>query len=147
MDIEELARRVQAIEDAEAVKKLHQRYMDLMDDLRYDEVLDLFTEDAAIEVRNSGVKQGPEARRELYFGLRDMKKGVRDNGHLAIHPDITVNGDTATGTWLVYMLYEDPEGAWVQGRNEVAYRKENGGWKFSRLKFTRTLASRPDMYP
>jgi ketosteroid isomerase-like protein len=147
MNIEELARRVQAIEDAEEIKKLHQRYMDLMDDLKYEEVLDLFTEDAAIEVRNSGVKQGADARRELYLGMRDMKHGVRDNCHMAIHPDITVHGATASGTWLVYMLYEDPEGAWVQGRNEVDYRKENGRWKFSRLKFTRTLASRRDMYP
>jgi ketosteroid isomerase-like protein len=147
MDIEELARRVQAIEDTEAVKKLHQRYMDLMDDLRYGEVLDLFTEDAAIEVRDSGVLRGPGARRKLYLGLRDQKKGVRDNCHFAVHPDITVTGDTAAGTWLVYMLYEDPEGAWVQGRNEVEYRKEAGRWKISRLKFTRTLASRPDRYP
>jgi ketosteroid isomerase-like protein len=147
MDIEELARKVQAIEDAEAVKKLHQRYMDLMDDLRYDEVLDVFTEDASVEVRDSGVLKGTAARKKLYLGLRDMKKGVKDNCHFAVHPDITVNGNTATGTWLIYMLYEDPEGAWVQGRNEVAYRKENNTWKISRLKFTRTLASRPDMYP
>jgi ketosteroid isomerase-like protein len=147
MDIQELAGRVQAIEDAEAVKKLHQRYMDLMDDLRYEEVLDLFTEDASIEVRDSGVKRGPEERRKLYLGMGDMKKGVKDNCHMAIHPDISVSGDTATGTWLVYMLYEDPEGAWVQGRNEVDYRKEHGVWKIHRLKFTRTLASRPDMYP
>jgi hypothetical protein len=36
---------------------------------------------------------------------------------------------------------------WVQGLNEVEYRKEDGTWKISKLKFTRTLASRPDMYP
>lgn len=147
MDMEDLARRVRAIEDAEEIKKLHQRYMDLMDDLRYEEVLDLFTGDATIEVRDSGILRGPEARRKLYFSLRDQKQGVRDNCHLAVHPDITVDGDSASGTWLIYMLYEDPEGAWVQGRNEVEYRRENGYWKFSRLKFTRTLASRPDMYP
>ena len=147
MDIEELARRVRAIEDAEAIKKLHQRYMDLMDDLRYGEVPDLFTEDAEVDVRGSGPKRGRGEIQKLYFGLRDQKKGVRDNCHLAVHPDITVNGDTATGTWLIYMLYEDPEGAWVQGRNEVEYRREDGRWKIHRLKFTRTLASRPDMYP
>jgi hypothetical protein len=121
MDIEELARRVRAIEDAEEIKKLHQRYMDLMDALRYDEVPDLFTEDAEVDVRGSGPKRGRAELRKLYFGLRDQKHGVRDNGHLAAHPDITVNGDNATGTWLVYMFYEEPEGAWVQGRNEVEY--------------------------
>ena len=99
MDIEELARRVRAIEDAEAIKKLHQRYMDLMDDLRYGEVPDLFTENAEVDVRGSGPKRGRGEIQKLYFGLRDQKKGVRDNCHLAVHPDITVNGDTALPLW------------------------------------------------
>jgi ketosteroid isomerase-like protein len=146
MELEELAKRVTALEDVEAVKKLHQKYMDLMDYLRYDEVLDLFTEDAEVEVRNSGVKRGKREFAAIYEGIRSQRKG-RDNSHMAVHPDITVSGDTATGTWLIYMLFGPPEVEWVQGLNEVEYRKEDGTWKISKLKFTRTLASRPDMYP
>ena len=40
--IEELGKRLQALEDLETIKRLHQRYMDLMDNLMYEEVLDLF---------------------------------------------------------------------------------------------------------
>jgi len=36
---------------------------------------------------------------------------------------------------------------WVQGKHECEYVKENGQWKFSKLKFTRTLASQPSEYP
>ena len=62
-------------------------------------------------------------------------------------PESSVNADDAVGTWLIYMFFFSPTVEWVQGRNDVEYRKENGIWKISKLKFTRTLASKPDMYP
>ena len=52
MSLEDLERRVQALEDLEAIRKLHQNYINLMDNLQYEQVLDLFTEDAAVETRN-----------------------------------------------------------------------------------------------
>jgi ketosteroid isomerase-like protein len=148
MLLEELARRVQAIEDLEDIKRLHQRYINLMDNLQYKEVLDLFTEDATAEVRNSGVKRGKKEMEDIYLKMLAGKRGsVRYGGHLAIQPDITVDGDTARGTWLIYMLFSKPTVQWVQGKNECEYRKENGQWKISKLKFTRTLASDPSQYP
>ena len=148
MTLEEMEKRLQALEDLEEIKKLHQKYMDLMDYLRYEEVLDLFTEDAISEVRSSGIKRGKKALEDIYIGILAKNRGnIRDNAHMTIHPDITVDGNTAKGTWLVYMLFAKPQVNWVQGKNEVEYRKENGTWKISKLKFTRTLASDPSMYP
>lgn len=148
MSLEELERRVRALEDIEEIKKLHQHYIDLMDNLKYKEVLDLFTEDATSEVRNFGVKKGKKEMAEVYLDILAKKRGTtRFDGHLAIEPDITVNGNTAKGTWLIYMLFSKPEIQWVQGKNECEYRKENGTWKISKLKFTRTLASDPALYP
>ena len=147
MSLEELEKRIQALEDLEEIKKLHQKYIDLMDNLQYEEVLDLFTEDATSEVRNSGVKRGKKELAEIYLGLAKKRGPIRDDGHMAVEPDITVNGDTAKGTWLIYMLFPKPEIQWVQGKNECEYRKENGTWKISKLKFTRTLASDPALYP
>ncbi len=148
MNIEELEKRVKALEDLEEIKKLHQKYMSLMDALKYEDVLDLFTVDAEVQVRNSGVKKGREQMSEIYLGTLAKNRGsVRYDGHLVIQPDVTVTGDTAKGTWLVYMLFSRPTVQWVQGRNDVEYRKENGTWKISKLRFTRTLASDPAMYP
>ncbi len=146
MNIEELGKRVQAIEDMEAIKKLHQRYMDLMDNLQYKSVPDLFTADASVEIRDSGLKKGREEIEKMYLGIGATKKS-KDNCHMAVQPDITVTGDTASGSWLIYMFYLSPAVDWVQGRNDVEYRKENGIWKISKLKFTRTLASKKEMYP
>ena len=148
MSLEELEKRIQAIEDLEKIKKLHQHYINLMDNLQYQEVLDLFTEDATVEVRNSGVKRGRKEMSEIYIDTLARLRGTdRFEGHMAIEPDITVDGDTAEGTWIIYMLFSRPTIQWVQGINECKYRKENGEWKISKLKFTRTLASDPSMYP
>ena len=148
MSLEELEKRVKAIEDLEEIKKLHQNYIDLMDNLQYEKVLDLFTEDGTAEVRNSGVKKGRKGLAEIYTeGLAKKRGTSRYEGHMAIEPDITVSGNIAKGTWLIYMLFSKPTIQWVQGKNECEYRKENGKWKISKLKFTRTLASDPSLYP
>ena len=148
MSIEDLEKRIQVLEDLEEIKKLHQKYVTLMDNLKYEEVLNLFTDDATSEVRNSGVKKGRKEMEYIYLEMLGKKRGpVRYDGHLAIQPDITVDGDTAKGTWLIYMLFSNPTVRWVQGKNECEYRKENGVWKISKLKFTRTLASDPSLYP
>ena len=146
--LEDLEKRIQAIEDLEEIKKLHQNYINLMDNLKYEEVLDLFTEDAVCEVRNSGPKKGRKQLEDIYLVMLGQKRGpIRYDGHLCIEPDITVQGNTARGTWIIYMLFSRPTQNWVQGKNEAEYRKENGKWKISKLKFTRTLASDPAMYP
>jgi len=148
MSLEELEKRVQALEDVEEIKKLHQHYIDLMDHLRYEEVLDLFTEDATSEIRNFGVKKGRKEMAEIYLGMLAEKRGSkRFDSHMAIEPDIIVDGNTAKGTWLIYIFFSKPEIQWVQGKNECEYRKESGIWKISKLKFTRTLASDPSQYP
>lgn len=148
LSVEELAKRVQALEDVEDIKKLHQHYIDLMDHLRYEEVLDLFTEDATSEIRNFGVKKGRKEMAEIYLGVLAEKRGSkRFDAHMAIEPDITVDGNIAKGTWLIYIFFSKPKIQWVQGKNECEYRKENGVWKISKLKFSRTLASDPSQYP
>jgi hypothetical protein len=146
--LEELEKRIKAFEDLEQVKKLHQHYMMLMDDLKYEEVLDLFTEDAEVQVRNSGVKKGRKELSTVYIGILAKNRGsTRFEGHMVIMPDLTVDGDSARGSWVVYMLFSKPSLQWVQGKNECEYRRVNGEWKISRLKFTRTLASDPSLYP
>ena len=146
MNIEELDKRVTAIEDLEEIKKLHQRYIDLMDNLQYKEVLDLYTEDASVEVRDSGVLRGREGLTDIYINKLG-RRTARSEGHFVIEPDITVEGDTAKGTWLVYMLFSKPAVEGVQGGNEAEYKKVGGKWKINSMKFTRTNASKPELFP
>ena len=147
MSLADLEKRIQAIEDLEEIKRLHQTYINLMDNLQYEQVLNLFTDDATVEVRRSGVKRGRKELSEIYHSLAQTRGSIRYDAHIAVEPDIKVNGDTAQGTWLIYMLFSKPSIQWVQGRNDCEYRKEQGKWKISRLKFIRTLASDPALYP
>lgn len=148
MSLADLKKRIQAIEDVEEIKRLHQRYINLMDNLQYEQVLDLFTEDATVEVRQSGIKKGRKELSQVYIDVLAKNRGkIRFDGHMAVQPDIHVSGNTAQGTWLIYMLFSKPSIQWVQGKNECEYRKVDGEWKISRLKFTRTLASDPSLYP
>ena len=143
MDIVELEKRIRALEDLEEIKKLHQKYMDLMDNLKYREVLDLFTEDASVEISHSGVLKGKEGLTDIYINKLG-RRTARSEGHFVIEPDITIQGNTAKGTWLVYMLFSKPAVEWVQGRNEAEYIKVDGKWKIKSMKFKRTNASKPE---
>jgi len=146
VNIEELEKRIQQIEDLEEIKKLHQKYIDLMDNLRYPEVLELFSEDAVIDIRNYGELKGKEGLREVYINKLG-KRSERSEAHFVIQPDISINGDTARGPWLVYMLFSKPDVQWVQGRNEAEYVRTGSKWKIRSMKFRRTNASKPDMFP
>ncbi len=146
MSNQDLEKRVQMLEDLEAIKNLHQQYISHLDRLEFQKALDLFTENATAEVRNSGIKKGKKAISEIYLGTL-AKRTERHDGHLAAQPEIKVEGNTARGTWLIYMFFSVPTIQWVQGRNECEYVKQDGRWRISKLKFTRTLASRPDLYP
>ena len=146
-DIEQMEKRLRALEDLEEIKKLQRRYMQHHDRLEFAQILDLFTDDAEVEVRSSGVMKGREEFRKIFLDTLGKRRLERHDGHLVGEPMITVDGDTAAGHWTVYMLFSVPKIEWVQGRNDCEYRKVDGAWKISRLKFTRTLASSPELYP
>ena len=146
MDLKDLEKRVKAIEDLEAIKQMHQEYMSCLDNIQFSKALDFFTDDAEVEVRNSGVMKGRNNYSKIYLGTLAMRK-ERHDGHLVAQPVITVDGNTASGHWIVYMFFSVPTIEWIQGRHDCEYVKVNGTWKFSKLKFARTLASKPNLYP
>jgi hypothetical protein len=92
------------------------------------------------------VLRGKEGLTDIYINKLG-KRTARSEGHFVIEPDIIIDGDAARGTWLVYMLFSKPDIQWVQGKNEAEYLRVDGKWKIKSMKFTRTNASRPDMYP
>lgn len=146
MPLRDLEKRIKALEDLEEIKKIHREYMSCLDNLQFERALDFFTEDAEVEVRNSGVLKGRKNYSKIYLGTLAQRK-ERYDGHLVGQPVITVDGNTAKGHWIVYMFFSVPAIEWIQGRHDCEYVKENGKWKFSKLKFARTLASKPSLYP
>ena len=71
------------------------------------------------------------------------KTHVGKEGDFEVHPIISVDGDTAKGNWVMYIMYFYPRTGqslfWVQGIYDVDYIRENGEWKFKYLKWRERL--------
>lgn len=130
MDLEQ---RVQRLEHREAIKQLRYEYGLYIDQQRFDEFVDLFTTDATCTYQGVGTFEGHDGLRELadeFIGPNFVY-----SCHFFHHPTIELDGDTATGTWLLEALMAYPDGRmeWRQGRYEDAYRLVDGQWKFSSI--------------
>ncbi len=70
----------------------------------------------------------------------------RPDSSLLAHPLISVDGDRAAGSWLLYHMFTEATHigthAWVQGIYQCEYRKAGGRWKISDLKWKQRLGPR-----
>ena len=91
MTLEELEKRVQALEDLEEIKKLKVRYAKYIDDnFNVEKLAELFTEDAVWGGEAWGMIQGREAIVKYFAG---MPKHMVFSCHRIVAPDITVEGN------------------------------------------------------
>jgi SnoaL-like domain len=137
----------------EEIRQLKYRYLRCVDLKRWDEIADVFTADASADYGTHAV------RGELSLHGRDQIVGyLRDNlgpeiitVHRCGQPEITINGDKATGTWS----FEDTVIArahrvWIRGAAfyEDSYeRGADGRWRISHTGYRRiyeTLSSFDD---
>ena len=87
--------------EIEHIRRLKYRYLRCVDLKRWDEIGDVFTEDATADYGT------PSAGRPLNLASRDeivaFLAGSLGNDIITLHsagqPEIDVDGDTATGTW------------------------------------------------
>jgi len=146
--IEALEKRVQVAEDIEVIKQLQNRYVNHLSfsEMGMNEIVDCFTDDAKIEV-GPPVSPGKEGIAAFFEMIKPGHSGKE--GNFVVHPIIKVNGDTATGKWLIYMMYSyQPTGQmlfWMQGVYDMEYKRQNGEWKISSMKWTRRIG--PDATP
>lgn len=135
MNLEELAQRIQALEDAEAIKKLKARYTNYCDNgYDPDGIASLFTEDAIWDGGVFGKRVGREAIRKFFQGASKMLPFAI---HYVMNPIIEVNGNTATGSWYLFQTCTFAEGnqaVWGAARYSEEYVKQDGEWKFKNLK-------------
>src|SRR5437588_8014938 len=99
--LEWMERRLQALEDAEAIRNLKARYAALCDN-QYDAdgIANLFTEDAVWESSTSGRFEGREAIRSFF---RDASGIFSFAIHYSLNGHIEVDGDTARARWYLFM--------------------------------------------
>jgi hypothetical protein len=148
-EISELRAQVQNLQDVEAVKQLHVRYVNAMTYADWEEFLDCFSRDAVFAVfmgREPIV--GIDAIRDSVMNeIAKSDKHVGKEANLTLHPVITVDGDTAKGNWVIYFITQpDPNETTlqlVQGIYDMEYKRENGEWKISYIKWAARFALGP----
>jgi hypothetical protein len=133
--------------ELERIRQLKYRYLRCVDLKLWDEIGDVFTEDATADYGT------PSAGRPLDLGSREeIVAFLRDslgNGIITLHsagqPEIEIDGDTASGTWR----FEDTVIATefkvvIAGAAfyEDQYRRgEDGKWRISHTGYTRIFES------
>ena len=99
--LEQIERRLQVLEDAEAIRNLKARYAALCDN-QYDAdgIASLFTEDAVWESPALGRFEGRNAIRNFFRGASGIFSFAI---HYSLDGRIEVDGDTARARWYLFM--------------------------------------------
>lgn len=150
--LQQLAARLDRLESAEAIKRLHARYLRALADRQWDAMLDFFTEDATTDITWHGVTRGREALKREFDQLSRLV--LSHDGYILSSPEIEVDGDgdAATGRWTWHRLvceFPTPTGMmrawgpWMEGRYRCRYVRVGGEWKIHDLWF-RSVLPDPD---
>ena len=134
MTLEELEKRVMALEDVEAIKDMHRDYVYALISQQWDDMVEYFAEDATAAIAENAPRKG---KTEISKLLKDViaKQVGWDWGHFVTQPVVAVDGDRAKGHWILYLFFPAPEVRWLQARYDCEYVKLDSKWKFSDLKF------------
>ncbi|MFO8010799.1 MAG: nuclear transport factor 2 family protein [Dehalococcoidia bacterium] len=130
------------LQEIEAIKRLKHKYMRCVDEKRWDELRECFTEDATCAY--SGGKHSFNGRDEIMdFLVGAMDKNTFMSCHRICQPEIDITSETtATGIWALedYVIEEEYEIA-LHGaafyRDE--YIKVDGEWKIKHTGYKRTF--------
>lgn len=131
-DLSDLQARLGRLEDIEAIRQLKARYCALCDaGYDADGLAALFTADGVWDGgRTFGVAEGREAIRRHFQGA---SKRISIARHQVMNPIIEINGDLATGEWLLFQPCTTGPGqaAWLAATYRDRYRREGGVWLFA----------------
>ena len=137
MTLEELEKRVQVLEDIEAIKKLKARYAQAADDNYNPEKLSsMFTEDGVWDGgKELGVYKG---RKEIYDFFKQTSDSIIFAVHYFMAPDITVEGDKAYCRWYMWLpaTLKGNKAVWIAGLEDDKYEKIRGQWLMKEMKLT-----------
>jgi ketosteroid isomerase-like protein len=131
--VSDLESRIQRLEDIEEIKQLKAEYCRYCDEGYVpDGIAGLYTEDGIWDGGTTfGRVQGRDAIRSHFQGAA---KRISIARHQVMNPIITVDGDEATGHWLLFQPCTDgPTGGavWLAATYADIYRREPDRWRIA----------------
>ena len=140
--IDRLDTSVQAAEGVRAIKRLHYSYAHYLESGLWNDLADLFTQNAAGEFPTGSVKGSENLRQYFMQQAGRTSLGLAEgqlNVHLELQPIVTLGADgkTAKAAWheMAMLGQYGTSARWTGGIYENEYVLENGVWKISRIHF------------
>ena len=121
--------------DRQAIETLKYRYAYWCDqDYAPDAIADLFLPDATWDGDQFGIQEGRSAIRAFF---EEAGRRVSFSTHYLLNPEIVLNGDATTGTWMLWqqmVLRDTGKAYWLMGRYTDTYARVAGRWKIASLQ-------------
>ena len=142
--VADLAQRASRLKSEQAIENLQRIYGYYLDRNMWDQVADLFCDDATLEWAQQGVYVGKKRVRQFLdtFGPQGATDGVL-NDHIQLQPVVDVAPDNLTARIrsreLAMTGKYQGQGTWSEGIYENTFVKQNGVWKFQSLHFYPTF--------
>lgn len=144
--VAELEQQAQRLKDINAVKRLQRAYGYYLDNQMWDQMVDLFSDDASIEIALDGIYKGKQHIRRYLYALSGGKAGLPAgvlNEHYQLQPvvDVAADGRTAKGRWRAFIMSGvwNERATWGIGPYENTYIKQDGVWKIKSIHWYETL--------
>lgn len=139
--------RIQRLEDRAAIENLTRAYGYYVDKQLWNEVSDLFSNDARVEIAGRGVYKGKASVDRLFLqSMGGGRIGLSPGGlfnHMILQgvTDVAPDGKTAKGRWRAFVQIGQHKmfGIWSEGTYENEYVKDGGVWKISGMHFYATF--------
>jgi len=133
----ELRAMLEELRDVEAIKTLKARYCHLVDARRWDELAELWTEDATCDYGFFGSYKGAKEIVNTFFrGL--VASASSFMVHMVHNPVVELHGDSASGSWYLTAqttIQPANQAVWVMGIYKDRFRRVGGEWKLASLEF------------
>jgi hypothetical protein len=135
VDVTELARRLDALESADAVRHLKADYMSRCDASPRPSFTDLLWPDAVWQGYEAA-EAGPLAGAETINAMLAGRSRFTFSMHCLTNESISVDGDVATGLWnlLEPCTVDSVGGIWQGGRYVDTFARRDGQWRFARME-------------
>ncbi|HTR01202.1 MAG TPA: nuclear transport factor 2 family protein, partial [Candidatus Acidoferrum sp.] len=151
--LRQVAAKVEAAEAVRAIKRLHNSYSHYVSDGLWNDLGDLFADDAVARFGTTTLN-GKPAIRDWFMQQAGRKQlglaAGQLNLHLALQPIINLdaNGKSAKGTWheVTLLGHYKQDANWQGGIFENEYKLDHGVWKISEMDFYQQYQGAYDDY-